>query len=196
MSENKTKDTVEIEIGPNSEQKTSSNSNGKQNKIDFDKITKFLDLWLVQKSPSLPQNIKEFLFEMLPTLNYVSLFINTFLGFGAIISVFLNILYPLELISSCIRLAASCCALYFAYKAIDGLQKKEYTGWENVYKGTLLFYTLICFSSLTGVIGSPLMVLAFIFVIPVCLIFIALILYFIFQIRSYYNKKIVFKKFF
>ena len=175
MSDNSNQSTatkIDIEVVENKTNSNDSNSNNNPNKeINFENLTKFLDLYLVQKAPSLPKNIKDFVFKWLPLFNKILIGISSFLHLIVAFAIFFN---P---IINIITLIGGIISVVYSIQAISGLSKNEYSGWENCYKSTLVSIPV---SILTG---------NFVFGI----LFTAISLYVWFLVRSYYKKIVITK---
>ena len=175
MSDNSNQSTatkIDIEVVENKTNSNDSNSSNNPNKeINFENLTKFLDLYLVQKAPSLPKNIKDFVFKWLPLFNKISIGLCCFISLFVILSIFFS---P---ISGILTLISLIITVFYSIQAINGLSKNEYSGWENIYKSVL--------------ISSVIKILAGDFVFSV--LFTAISLYVLFQVRSYYKRIVITK---
>jgi hypothetical protein len=139
-----------------------------------------LDLYLVQKAPALPSNIKELIVQFAPWITLVLLIITLpvvlfALGLGALLAPLAILLAPATGVGfgfsytlSMIVLAVS---LALEAMSIPGLFKRSAQGWRYAYYSMLvsILSSLLSFSVISG------------------LLFGVIGLYFLFQIKSYYG---------
>ena len=175
MSDNSNQSTatkIDIEVVENKTNSNDSNSSNNPNKeINFENLTKLLDLYLVQKAPSLPKNIKDFVFKWTPLFNKISIGLSCLSLLIIAIAIFFNpIINTLTLIGGII-------SVVYSIQAISGLSKNEYSGWENIYKATLVSIPI-------GIISGN---------IIFGLLVSSITLYVLFQVRSYYKRIVITK---
>jgi hypothetical protein len=212
--ENQTKKETVVEVITDVKSESSKATNS-----SLESLTNWFDDLFNKKLPKLPKGFLDFMVQYMPIFNIIGMilkgiailssiigllgaisFVVSFSGYSSLYSV-LSIIY---LISILLSIAGSSIALYFATKAHSGLETKKTHSWVQLYKGWLVAMTFGILATLTsfgniaqfnssfGVtsgIASSLMVTSILFSTVVALAVDALILYVIFQIRSYYNNK-------
>lgn len=146
--------------------------------INLDQLTKFLEEYLVEKVPALPKNVKEFLVKYAYLLNIIGIVLTipailSILGIGAMFTVY-TAGFGLAAfgLMSWLALAFMAVGLGLRVLALPGLKARTIKGWEYTYYAALLnaVYSLINFDLGGLIIGT------------------AISLYFIFQVKSYYQK--------
>ncbi len=172
-------------------------------------LTNFLDDTFNKKLPKLPKGFLDFIVQYMPILNIVGMVykgISLLLGLFGIVATlglmyyFSNIIFLIGVLSSLFALSGTGIALFFAIKAHSGLGSKKTTSWFNVYYGWLatiilgILATIMSFgttasyasnynSGVSNAIASTTIISSILFAV----VFDALILYVIFQIKSYYK---------
>ncbi|MBP9817334.1 hypothetical protein KBC75_01070 [Candidatus Shapirobacteria bacterium] len=153
----------------------------KETKNDFNSIMSqldtFFDTYLVKKAPTLPDNIKEVIVKYYPYVIIISLIFTLplilgLLGLSALVAPFAflggmrnGVTFSLANISILVTTVLNTLA-------ISGLLKRQFAGWQYLYYSALVSAT---FSLLMFNLGS--------FVIGM-----AISMYFLYQIKSYYKK--------
>jgi hypothetical protein len=177
MSQNSSEDKQKVvgevveNVGSNSK-----NSTNNSQEINLENIIKFLDLYLVQKAPSLPKNVKDFCFKWLPLFNKIGIGLLFFVSF---LSLFLILFNPTGVILS---LIANAIVIAYSFMAIPHLEKNEYKGWEKLLLGNLLSFLVNLVSNFVDVNLSGIIFL---------IIFQTISLYILFQIRSFYKVVVI-----
>jgi hypothetical protein len=215
--ENQTKKEAIVEVITDTKSESSKANESVSSSLKS--LTNFFDDLFNKKLPKLPKGFLDFMVQYMPIFNIIGMvwkgiailtsiagllgaisYIVTFSGFSSIFGL-LTIIY---LISILLAIAGSSIALYFAIKAHSGLETKKTQSWTQLYIGwivVMIFGILATITSYGNIaefngrfgissgIASSLMIGSILFSIAIALAFDALILYVIFQIRSYYNNK-------
>ena len=149
-------------------------------KSSFSKLDKLLNLYLVEKAPELPKQAKDILVTFTPWLTLIGVIYTIpiiFMAFGlgailAPLSVFTGAANALNYgITYTFAMVILAVALVFDIIALTGLFNRTKKGWTFLYYATLVGFlsNLFSFNWLGGLIST------------------ILILYFIFQIKTYYK---------
>lgn len=151
-------------------------TNQKSFKDIIQQIEDTLKLYLVDKAPSLPQNIKEILVAIAPWFTLIGVFISVplilvFLGLGTILApfaMFFGITAGAGFNFSVIFLIIS---VVFEALAIQGLFNRTRQGWMYVFYANIVsaVYSLVTFDIFGLIIGT------------------LFSMYFLFQVREYYK---------
>jgi hypothetical protein len=159
----------------NSSDSNKSDNTNSTKEINLANIIKFLDLYLVQKAPSLPKNVKDFCFKYYPLLTKISLVL---IGITSFFTLFVLVYAPIWTILS---LVSDAIIAFYCWKALPKLEKSEYEGWLDIFKGCLFSFAVSFLTNLlySGVINT----------IIIYAVFVTISFYIHFQIRSYYKIK-------
>jgi hypothetical protein len=207
--ENQTKKETIVEVI--SDTKSESSKATDTVATSLDSITKLFEDIFNKKLPKLPKEFLDFIVQYMPIFNIIGIVFSVFgllatLGLGLSyfgISAFSSLARNSDMVRTSsvgllIMLASSAAGLYFALKAHPGLEPKKVFGWNNLYYGWLATMVIGIFNSIVntltnsftfGGLGLFLLIPGFVIGLMFTLIIDALILYVIFQIRSYYNNK-------
>ncbi len=165
---------AEVIDSPESGSHNSKQSNSNQ-EINLANIIKFLDLYLVQKAPSLPKNVKDWLFKYYPLLTKIGLVL---IGVSSLFYIVALVFAPFL---SLFGLIGNAIGAFYSWKALPKLEKSDYDGWLDIFKGTLLSIGI-------GFVGSIFYVDTLNTLVQY-LIIMTIAFYVHFQIRSYYKIK-------
>ncbi len=143
-------------------------------------LEKTLDLYLGQKAPQLPKNVREIIVNLAPWLTLIGIVVSLplvllALGLGALATPFMFLAGPAAGVSYGVSYTVSmvilAVALVLEAMAIPGLFKKSRKAWKLVYWAVLvsLVSNLFSFNIVSGLVGA------------------LISLYFLFQIKEYYK---------
>lgn len=145
-------------------------------KTNMNQLEKVLDLYLRQKAPALPKNIKEIIVKFSPYIILIMLIISlpailAVLGIGTLLTPFSylgGIHYGFTYILGLVVLAVS---LVLEVIALPGLFKQKKQAWNLIYYSTLInaVHSLLIFNLGSLIIGT------------------LISLYILFQIKEYYK---------
>jgi hypothetical protein len=197
--ENQTKQETVVEVITDTKSESSKTADSINSSLES--LTKWFDDLFNKKLPKLPKGFLDFMVQYMSIFNIIGIVWKGLAILGGLfvvlaslgLSIFSSIMSDpsigqVTLFSTIISLAATATALYFAIKAHSGLEPKKSFGWNNLYYGWLAAMILGVLSSLTS--SFNLLLIPFLlFGIMFNIIWDALILYVIFQLRSYYNNK-------
>ncbi len=135
----------------------------------------FLNLYLVKKAPALPTNVKEFIVKFAPWVTLILLVISlpvllAVFGLGAFLMPFSFLGGPTLGVSYMLTLVLTAVTIILEALAIPGLMKQKQSAWYLVFYASLV-------SAVEAVVGLHI----------TSLIGVAVGLYFLFQVRSYYK---------
>jgi hypothetical protein len=197
--ENQTKKEAVVEVITYAKSESSKATDSIASSLES--LTNFFDDIFNKKLPKLPKGFLDFMVQYMPIFNIIGMVWKGLAILGGLLlvlatsglAIFSFLLSDpsigqVPLVSTIIGVVASSIALYFAIKAHPGLEPKKAFGWNNLYYGWLAAMVLGILTSLTSsfnLIVISLMLFGLIFT----LLWDALILYVIFQLRSYYSNK-------
>jgi hypothetical protein len=207
--ENQTKQEAVVEVITDAKSESSKAKDSTTSSLKS--LTNWFDDLFNKKLPKLPKGFLDFLVQYMLILNIIGIILKSLAILSGVIGLFTSItltavafksLLIVSIISIVLGILGNSAALFFAAKAHTGLESKKAESWNCLYNGWLVamifgllstatsFGNIASFNSeLGGVsnITSTLMAGTIVTSLAFALAFDAIIMYIIFQVRSYYK---------
>lgn len=207
--ENQTKEEAVVEVITDTKSKSSKAKGSATSSLKF--LTNWLDDLFNKKLPKLPKGFLDFLVQYMPIFNIIGIILKSLAILSGIVGLFTSFtltafafksIFFVALVSIVLGILGNSAALYFAAKAHTGLESKKYESWNYLYNGWLVamifgllstatsFGNIASFNSEFGGVSSitsTLMAGTIVTSLAFALAFDAIIMYVIFQIKSYYK---------